>query len=110
MGIFERFLSLWVALAIVAGVALGALLPDAAAAIEALGGGERCVCELTEELALAQSKLSFHLKVLREAGLLADRQSGRWVYYRLQPEALERLRGWLAQLAAGCTTPAHPCC
>jgi ArsR family transcriptional regulator len=78
--------------------------------IEALGGGERCVCELTEELALAQSKLSFHLKVLREAGLLADRQSGRWVYYRLQPEALERLRGWLAQLAAGCTTPAHPCC
>jgi ArsR family transcriptional regulator, arsenate/arsenite/antimonite-responsive transcriptional repressor len=76
--------------------------------IEALGGGERCVCELTEELGLAQSKLSFHLKVLREAGLLADRQSGRWVYYRLQPEALERLRGWLAQLATSCTAPATP--
>ncbi len=78
--------------------------------IEALGTGERCVCELTEELGLAQSKLSFHLKVLREAGLLADRQCGRWVYYRLQPEALESLRGWLAQLAASCTAPAHPCC
>ena len=78
--------------------------------IEALGGGERCVCELTEELGLAQSKLSFHLKVLKEAGLLADRQCGRWVYYQLQPEALERLRGWLAELAASCTTPAHPCC
>jgi ArsR family transcriptional regulator len=78
--------------------------------IEALGHGERCVCELTEELGLAQSKLSFHLKVLREAGLLADRQSGRWVYYQLQPEALESLRGWLAGLAAGCTAPAHPCC
>ncbi|MBD2550544.1 winged helix-turn-helix transcriptional regulator [Microcystis elabens FACHB-917] len=78
--------------------------------IEALGGGERCVCELTEQLGLAQSKLSFHLKVLKEAGLLADRQSGRWIYYRLQPEALERLRGWLAELAAGCTVPARPCC
>jgi ArsR family transcriptional regulator len=78
--------------------------------IEALGNGERCVCELTEQLDLGQSKLSFHLKVLKEAGLLADRQSGRWVYYQLQPEALERLRSWLGELAAGCTAPAHPCC
>jgi ArsR family transcriptional regulator len=77
--------------------------------IEALGGGERCVCDLTADLGLAQSKLSFHLKVLRETGLLADRQSGRWVYYRLQPEALERLRAWLAALAASCTVPAQPC-
>jgi ArsR family transcriptional regulator, arsenate/arsenite/antimonite-responsive transcriptional repressor len=77
--------------------------------IEALGGGERCVCDLTADLGLAQSKLSFHLKVLRDTGLLADRQSGRWVYYRLQPEALERLRGWLAALATSCTVPAEPC-
>jgi ArsR family transcriptional regulator, arsenate/arsenite/antimonite-responsive transcriptional repressor len=77
--------------------------------IEALGGGERCVCDLTTDLGLAQSKLSFHLKVLKETGLLADRQSGRWVYYRLQPEALERLRGWLAALAASCNAPAEPC-
>lgn len=78
--------------------------------IEALGGGECCVCELTEALGIAQSKLSFHLKVLKDAGLLSDRQSGRWVYYQLQPEALERLRGWLAELAASCTAPADPCC
>ncbi|MFM7237359.1 MAG: ArsR/SmtB family transcription factor [Cyanobium sp.] len=78
--------------------------------IEALGGGELCVCELTKHLGLAQSKLSFHLRVLKEAGLLADRQSGRWVYYRLRPEAIEQLRGWLAGLAAHCTTPAEPCC
>ena len=77
--------------------------------IEALGGGERCVCDLTADLGLAQSKLSFHLKVLKETGLLADRQSGRWVYYRLQPQAIERLRAWLAALAASCTAPAEPC-
>ncbi len=77
--------------------------------IEALASGERCVCDLTADLGLAQSKLSFHLKVLKETGLLADRQSGRWVYYRLQPQALERLRAWLATLAASCTAPAEPC-
>ncbi len=78
--------------------------------IEALGNGERCVCELTSELGLAQSKLSFHLKVLKDAGLLADRQSGRWIYYQLRPQALESLRSWLAELASSCTAPAHPCC
>jgi ArsR family transcriptional regulator len=66
--------------------------------VEALATGERCVCELTEQLGLAQSKLSFHLKVLKDAGLLADRQQGRWTYYRLQGQALEQLRGWLDQL------------
>ena len=77
--------------------------------IEALGGGERCVCDLTSDLGLAQSKLSFHLKVLKEAGLLADRQEGRWIYYRLRPEAIEQLRSWLAELGAQCGTPATPC-
>jgi len=78
--------------------------------VEALGQGERCVCELTSELALAQSKLSFHLKVLRQAGLIAGRQEGRRVYYRLEPAALGALRDWLAGRAAGCLVPAAPCC
>ncbi|MCP9819429.1 helix-turn-helix transcriptional regulator [Synechococcus sp. Cruz-9H2] len=77
--------------------------------IEALGSGERCVCDLTADLGLSQSKLSFHLKVLKQAGLLADRQEGRWVYYRLRPEALDDLRGWLAALTADCRNSASPC-
>jgi ArsR family transcriptional regulator len=77
--------------------------------IEALGDGERCVCDLTSELALAQSKLSFHLRVLRDAGLISARQQGRWMYYSLQPAALLRLRGWLDQLTEGCATPAQHC-
>lgn len=78
--------------------------------IEALGSGERCVCELTAELGMAQSKLSFHLKVLKEAGLLNAREDGRWVYYSLAPQALQELRAWLGALASHCTTPAAPCC
>lgn len=77
--------------------------------LEVLGGGERCVCDLTAELGLAQSKLSFHLKVLKEAGLLSDRQEGRWIYYRLQSEAIEQLQQWLGDLARHCRTPAPPC-
>jgi ArsR family transcriptional regulator len=77
--------------------------------IEALGSGERCVCDLTADLGLAQSKLSFHLKVLKEAGLLADRQEGRWIYYRLCPEALEELHGWLATLRVNSRRSASPC-
>jgi ArsR family transcriptional regulator len=77
--------------------------------IEALGSGERCVCDLTTDLGLAQSKLSFHLKVLKEAGLLSDRQEGRWIYYRLRPEAIEQLRSWLTELGAQCSKPAAPC-
>ena len=77
--------------------------------IEALGGGERCVCDLVTDLGLAQSKLSFHLKVLKQAGLLADRQEGRWIYYRLRPETLSALQAWLTDLGAHCGAPAKPC-
>ena len=77
--------------------------------IASLGNGERCVCDLTSELGLAQSKLSFHLKVLRDAGLISARQQGRWMYYRLQPTALHRLREWLEQLTQGSAAPAQPC-
>ena len=77
--------------------------------VQALQHGERCVCDLTGDLNLAQSKLSFHLKVLKEAGLIRARQEGRWIYYRLEPSALLLLRDWLGQLAAACQSPAPPC-
>ena len=77
--------------------------------IETLAGGERCVCELTSELGLAQSKLSFHLKVLKQAGLITAREEGRWVYYTLRPETIDHLRTWLAQLTNHCTRPAVLC-
>ena len=50
--------------------------------------GERCVCDLTDALDAAQSRLSFHLKVLKDAGMVTDRREGRWVYYTLNTDAL----------------------
>jgi ArsR family transcriptional regulator len=54
--------------------------------LERLRSGERCVCELTDALDAAQSRLSFHLKVLKDAGLVTDRREGRWMYYTLARE------------------------
>ena len=56
--------------------------------LEMLRSGERCVCELQDELDAAQSRLSFHLRVLKEAGLVSDRKEGRWSYYSIVAEAL----------------------
>lgn len=72
--------------------------------------GERCVCDLQDLLDAAQSRLSFHLRVLRDCGLVTDRREGRWVYYTLNREALEAARSQLEDLmptaprseAAGC--------
>ena|SRR5687767_7997785 len=59
--------------------------------VELLRGGERCVCDLTDALDAAQSLLSFHLKSLKDAGLVSDRREGRWSYYALDREALGEL-------------------
>jgi ArsR family transcriptional regulator len=56
-----------------------------------LKDGERCVCELTDALQAGQSRLSFHLKVLKDAGLIDDRPEGRWIYYSINREAIEDL-------------------
>jgi DNA-binding transcriptional ArsR family regulator len=49
-------------------------------------GGERCVCQLVALLGLSNAAVSKHLSLLRDAGLLASRKQGRWVYYRLPEE------------------------
>jgi len=56
--------------------------------IEKLRGGEHCVCDLQDDLDAAQSRLSFHLRVLKDARLVTDRKEGRWSYYSIVPEAL----------------------
>jgi ArsR family transcriptional regulator len=50
--------------------------------------GERCVCDLMSDLDLAQSRLSWHLKTLSDAGIITGRREGRWNYYSLNTDAL----------------------
>lgn len=65
--------------------------------IDLLSSGEKCVCELQNALGAAQSRLSFHLKVLREAGLVNDRKQGRWNFYSLKPEVLDGMAAYLQE-------------
>src|SRR5262249_57892495 len=64
-----------------------------------LADGERCVCDLTDALEAGQSRLSFHLKTLKDAGLVVDRRQGRWIYYTLS-ETVDELREVVAALGA----------
>ena len=66
--------------------------------LDRLRGGEHCVCELTDVLDTGQSLLSFHLKVLRDAGLVTARRDGRWMHYALATEALAQIEDFLSSL------------
>ena len=65
--------------------------------IELLQQRELCVCELCELLSISQSKLSFHLKVLKSAELVHTRQEGRWIYYRLNLAQFVMLEQYLSE-------------
>jgi ArsR family transcriptional regulator len=78
--------------------------------IELLRQQEMCVCDLCDHIGVAQSKLSFHLKTLREAGLLHSRQQGRWIYYSLNLREFLELEEYLAEIRRFSTMlPAKVC-
>jgi ArsR family transcriptional regulator, arsenate/arsenite/antimonite-responsive transcriptional repressor len=78
--------------------------------IELLRNGERCVCELTDTLDAAQSRLSFHLRVLKDAGIVRDRKEGRWVHYELDPEAFDEMEALVSAMKPRVLERAGQCC
>jgi ArsR family transcriptional regulator len=78
--------------------------------IELLRKGERCVCELTDTLDAAQSRLSFHLRVLKDAGIVRDRKDGRWVYYELDAEAFEEVETLVSGMKPRALRRSESCC
>jgi ArsR family transcriptional regulator len=82
------------------------------ALLDRLKGGEQCVCELTDAMKAGQSRLSFHLKVLKEAGLILDRRERRWMYYSINPDAIEELEELVDTLkhAARAAASTGRCC
>ncbi len=68
-----------------------------------LAGGGRCVCDLHEQVPVAANLLSYHLRVLREAGLVTATRRGRWVDYRLDGDGFAAL--WAQVSAAGVPLP-----
>lgn len=80
-------------MAVISTTALLAALADPTrfSIVDHLRLGERCVGDLCVEVGGRQSLISFHLKVLRDAGLVSARKEGRTVWYSLDPSGLSRL-------------------
>ncbi|MDQ1288982.1 MAG: ArsR family transcriptional regulator, arsenate/arsenite/antimonite-responsive transcriptional [Actinomycetota bacterium] len=65
--------------------------PSRLTILRILAEGPRCVCEVQAGLAIPANLLSYHLKVLREAGLIVGVRRGRWIDYHLAGDAAVRL-------------------
>src|SRR5437867_11769791 len=80
--------------------------------VRLLSHGERCVCELQNVLDAAQSRLSFHLKTLKDAGVVSDRRDGRWIYYALNRDALDEIAEFASRVKPGkhAGSCARACC
>ena len=59
-------------------------------------GGESCVCDLLDAFDMTAPSVSYHLKILREAGLISSERRGTWVYYRVNPPVMARMSAVLA--------------
>jgi ArsR family transcriptional regulator, arsenate/arsenite/antimonite-responsive transcriptional repressor len=80
--------------------------------VRALATEQLCTCRLVEITGARQTNLSNHLRVLRDAGVVEAQPAGRYTYYRLRPEVLERLAqqfGDLAEAARTATAARRPC-
>jgi ArsR family transcriptional regulator, arsenate/arsenite/antimonite-responsive transcriptional repressor len=75
--------------------------PARLAVLRALQRGTTCVCELAPGLGMAPNLLSYHLRILREAGLVEGIKRGRRIDYRVRPIALQELAVELVRLAVG---------
>lgn len=77
--------------------------------LQLLKNREICVCDLCDILDVSQSKLSFHLKTLKEANLVCARQEGRWIYYRLNQSQFQVLQQYLKEYSNNTIVPASCC-
>jgi ArsR family transcriptional regulator len=85
--------------------------PHRLALLRTLTAGQKCVCDLQVQVPLPGNRLSYHLKVLREAGLIVGTKRGRWIDYALVDGALDRLRSAVPEVprtgeTTGCGTQA----
>jgi ArsR family transcriptional regulator len=63
-------------------------------------GGESCVCDLLDAFDMTAPSVSYHLRILREAGLVSSERRGTWVYYRVNPEVMARMSAVLVPAAS----------
>lgn len=81
--------------------------PNRLVALNMINGSEICACMILEALNITQPTLSHHMKILHKAGLVNIRQEGKWSYYSINPESMEKISLYLNDLKAGTCPIAH---
>lgn len=77
--------------------------------LDLLQNGELCACKLIEATGMVQSTLSYHMKILCQAGIVRGREAGKWIHYAIDPVGCTQAIGILEQLSAGKSTPCPIC-
>ncbi|NLX99934.1 MAG: winged helix-turn-helix transcriptional regulator [Rhodopirellula sp.] len=72
--------------------------PKRAMIVDMLSCGEMCACKILEKFEMSQSTLSHHMKLLRECGLVKAREEGKWTYYSLDAEAIQKTKQFLCAI------------
>lgn len=72
--------------------------PNRLMIIDLLRSGEKCACNLLEEMNISQSTLSHHMKILCESGLINCRREGKWMYYSLSQKGFTKANGLLQDI------------
>lgn len=78
--------------------------------IEILTTGEKCGCDLLEELQVTQPTLSHHMKVLCDCGLVFSRKEGRWNYYTINCGKFRAYKDYLCAISCCEGVQKHCCC
>ncbi len=84
--------------------------PKRLAILEQLRSGEKCACKLADPAGLSQSGLSYHMKILVEAGIVSAREEGVWTHYRLNPEGQAKALELLETITTPDADAAPSCC
>ena len=75
-----------------------------------LQNGERCACELLDEMSLSQPTLSHHMKILCDSGIVVGRKDGKWMHYSISAEGAELARSCIAELTTVTEKEGQCCC
>ena len=79
--------------------------------LEMLRNGEKCACELLENVDIGQSSLSYHMKILVESGIVESRQDGKWTHYKISDQGSRDAINLLRELTTtNCTDNNENCC
>ena len=75
-----------------------------------LQNGERCACELLDEMSLSQPTLSHHMKILCDSGIVVGRKDGKWMHYSISAEGAELAKSCITELTTVSEKKGQNCC